>query len=204
MQPKPPHYTVTAHLALPDFEAEYAFVRLERQYVARQLARPIRGWAALARFLDRAPTQGDWLHYDHALQRYEHNLQKHSDEITAGLWPVKLVVRNDGGHGDRSIRIHIAVQHGEIHPAKKLPERPKRIDGGALTNWWGLMEAGRFWRSGIKVTAHNIEAKFSRLGREEAAYVVNDPIYIKASEDMTLTYEIRSHALTTAQTGRLD
>ncbi len=206
MRSPTPNYTVVAELALPDFEAERTFLRVEGQFVARKLEELGRGRSLAADFgnwLTKSPPYKDWDHYGHELVRYEHRLAKHEQEIAAGLIPIKLVVRNDTNVSDRSIHIRIEVISGAINKTKKAPKRPQRIDLEEPTHWWRIFSSGGFWRSGVRITGHRIEAKFSRLSAHDAAYVVNDPTYIELTPETYMTYELRSHRLVEVQRGEV-
>ena len=206
MRSPTPSYTVAAELALPDFVAERTFLRTERQYVARRLEE-LAGGRSLAvdfgNWLSKDPGYKAWDHYGHELARYERRLAEHEQQIAGGLIPVKVVVRNDTNVPDRNIRVSVEVKDGAIHKAKKAPKRPQRIDSTEPMHWWRILSSGGFWRSGIRITGHRIEAKFSRLGGHDAAYIVNEPTYIETTHDTRLSYELQTHRLAEIQRGEV-
>jgi glutathione synthase/RimK-type ligase-like ATP-grasp enzyme len=114
---------------------------------------------------------------------------------------VKIAARNDSNGADRSIRVRIVVRNGQIHKNAKPPKRPIRVDGVKQINWGMFLISDGFWRSRVRITAHAVEAKFSRLAAHDGAYVVNEPIYIQSTPDTELTYTVSSRNLPQPQTG---
>lgn len=186
---------VRAYINPPDFAAERAFIRTERQYVARQIEAAERGsWLdrAARRSLGRTPRARDWRHYDQALTQYSHKLDQHERDIATGLTPVTLILQAQGAHAYRHVHIRIMVHDGRVQPHTKAPERPTAVDRGEQIHWSWFWPSGRFWRSGIRLTAHAVEATLSRIAAGESVAVVNQTVYIKAGETTMLTYELSS------------
>jgi hypothetical protein len=161
------------------------------------------------------PTADEWKHYAHALEHYLDKLAQYEAEIAEGLTPVVFFAVNTGDDADERVKVHLQVENGTVHRHKHAPERPERIDHGpkhvpaskpasvSLEEAVAKVVTGSFKRSGIKVTEHNIEAQFSKLGAGEDADVVHEIIHIDATDDTRVLYKILSNRLSSPEEGEV-
>lgn len=190
-------YSVIARPAIPDLSPELRYVLTEREYARREGAKLKGRWWPFFSY----PPMGifrrkDWQRYEHALNTYEHKVNKHIEEMGDGLVPCSMVVHHEGPGTDRRILVKLRVEQGSFHIKKQAPKRPKRIDGAPdkseKTSFGGYQG---FVRRGIKMTAHHLQAEFSQLGPKDSALLVNQVIYLDLSHQTKLHYEIHSQTL---------
>jgi len=138
-----PHYWVMAKVCEPDYAAELKFLKAEIAFVERKLDGP---WPAYTDKLS-VPVLGilgrnDWLKYHRKLHHYGERLEVYSEEVEAGVVPLKFAVYNASEHADHHIAIRVRVEDGRIDDKKKAPVRPERIDGsGNCSNTTGTWAA---------------------------------------------------------------
>jgi hypothetical protein len=188
------NYSVMAKLCEPDYAAEYKYLRTEMAFVERKLTerRP-----AFLRWVS-APGLGifrheDWRKYHHSLDHYGKQLKKYSEEVIAGVLPVKFAVYNAGERADHEVAVRVHVKSGRVDEKRKAPARPDRLDGSGSA-WPKLKwpELTGFARTKIKVTAHGVAAELSMLHSHDGAVLVNQLVHVHCEPDTRVTYEVRS------------
>ncbi|HSX02659.1 MAG TPA: hypothetical protein VLI05_05105 [Candidatus Saccharimonadia bacterium] len=188
--PESQSYDVFAELAAPDVAAERAFVRTERQYVARQLADRPSALGRFGRWAEQAPDQAAWRHYDQALVRYAHQLDEAEAERRQGLTPIKLLVTCNGQPPARRIHVVVTVHDGRLQAGKRPPKRPLAADRTEPINWLAFFSYHGFWRSRMQTKPHRVEARLSGLDYGQTAYLIDAPLYLHQTAQTRLTYSI--------------
>jgi len=188
-----PHYWVMAKVCEPDYAAELKFLKAEIAFVERKLDGP---WPAYTDKLS-VPVLGilgrnDWLKYHRKLHHYGERLEVYSEEVEAGVVPLKFAVYNASEHADHHIAIRVRVEDGRIDDKKKAPVRPERIDGSGKSHGLKWLLPSKFSRRGVKVTGHAVAAEFSQLDGHDGAALITQIVHLHCEPDTDLTYEIRS------------
>jgi hypothetical protein len=196
-------YSVVTRVARPDIAGERRYAAMEAELAKRELEKlPARSWLPFSYPGLGLLRRKDWQGYIHALEKYELELERHESQMKAGLVPISFDVIHAGERPDERIQVHVMVERGLIHAAKKAPARPHRIDGAPnksdRTRFFGFEG---FTRRGIHIGRHGVEAEFSRVEAQDSALLVNHPLYIDVRADTRLRYEIVSRNLPDGQSG---
>jgi hypothetical protein len=199
-------YSVAARVQLPDFDGDRRYAMMEIELAKREMEKlPARSWLPFSYPGLGLLRRKDWRHYIHALEKYEHALDRHEREIQAGLVPITFSVTNNGSREDKRIKVHVMVKHGAVHAKKQAPTRPRRVDGAPnksqRTKYFRLKG---FTRHGVHIGRHGIEAEFSRLEAHDGALVVSQPLYFALNKHAMLSYEIVSRNVPDGQRGDID
>lgn len=183
-----PQYWVMAEVCEPDYEAEMKFIEAELKFVKRKMTKrrqlSVPAWGFFGR--------DDWRRYAHELERYEQHLAKYCEEVEAGLLPVKFTVYNAAELADTGVHIKVKVADGRIDEAKKVPVRPTRLDAGGKPLKFKLPRLSGFSRSGIKITPHAVHVRFSALGPQDGAVLINQTVHLHCEPETAVVYQISS------------
>jgi hypothetical protein len=140
------------------------------------------------------PSLGAWQNYIHELEHYKRANFHHREQILDGLVPIRILVVNDGPETQRNIWIKVHVQNGQFRLGSHAPIRPATPEGLKEPERFAVHKViplvGGFSRSDIKLGAHKLESRFSRLQDGDGAYLVNKVIYISVGKGTRLEYEI--------------
>lgn len=188
-----PQYWVMAKVCEPKYEDERKFVAAEVAFAERRIAKHKESafrWVSLPAF--GVFHHKAWREYIHSLKHYEQQLGKYQDEVAAGVLPVKFAVQNAADEADAQVKIRVQVKDGRVDVDKKVPERPERLDGRGKHTKISWPKVGGFSRSEIKITPHAIVAKFSTLGSNDGAVLVNQLVHLHCGPDTEVTYYITS------------
>lgn len=206
MQSSEPKYVVTLQTA-PELQLgkERRFIVAEKDFVKRQLVAlgnriwPFFSYPGLNIF---RPI--DWKRYDHALDEYGRELDKHEKGLKEEFLPFHLYVSNLSDEDDKTIKIHVTVDGGMVSD-KKPPKRPKRIDGSKPTEKvpFALPHLNGFMRKGIKIADESIDVEFSRLDAHDSAELVRKVLYLHGDPNTRMHYEIRSRGLSQPERGEV-
>ncbi|HEY2003503.1 MAG TPA: hypothetical protein VGH44_00110 [Candidatus Saccharimonadia bacterium] len=185
-------YQVEARLDLPDYAAERRYIMMEIGLAQREMAK-CPHWIPFSYpglgILQRA----DWRRYIHELERYGRELDRNENEAREGLWPLVFMVVNDQPEPVANVRIRLQVEGGQVWPKHKPPTRPLRVDGAPeQSNTPRLLRARGFERRHIRVTAHVVEAEFSRLEAHDNARLLSQTLYVDARHGARIKFEIGS------------
>lgn len=195
-------YTVALKLMEPKFDSERRFVDSELKYIDRKLDALKHLWRPVAVPALGVFRQQDWKAYAHRLKHYRNELDKHEREIEEEWLPFQIIVANVGQEDDANVRVKVTVEHGTISEHNRMPARPERLDGGALSGPKAplLVRSNGFVRSGVKIGKHEMEAVFSKLEAGTSAELTRQTLYLHFSEHTRLGYEVRSR-LVSQQSG---
>ena len=182
------HYWVMAQLCEPKYEAERKYLNAEMAYVKRALTKRKRVSLPVWGFFGH----GDWRRYAHQLEQYGEHLAKYQREVEAGMLPVKFAIYNSAELPDTGIHVKISVKHGKINEGKQAPARPERLDSSGKPWKIKFPWSRSFKRSGIKVTAHGVNAQFSQLGAHDGATLVNQILHVQCGGQTEVLYQISS------------
>jgi hypothetical protein len=187
------HYWVMLKLCEPEYETERKFIQTEVAFAKHKAAKHknslLREWSLPALGFYGHKT---WHKYVQDLHNYEHKLAKYQDAVEDGVLPIKFAVYNDGGVGDAQVKIQVHVENGRLDEDKKQPERPERLDGRGKASKFSWPRLSGFSRSQVRITPHKLAAKFSSLGPDDGAVLVNQIVHLHTEAGTKLTYEISS------------
>jgi hypothetical protein len=198
-------YTVNARLKAPNFEVERRYALMEKQLAHREMEKlPARSWMWFSYPAVGLLRREDWRKYIHELEKYEHRLDRHQQEIRDGFRPLEFNVVHEGHRPDTDIYVHVMVEAGQIDAHKQAPKRPERIDGAPNKStrhrFYGFEN---FVRRGIHIGRHGVEARFSRMESHDNALVVNQPLHVALDEGGLIRFEIRSQEVPDGVTGHV-
>jgi hypothetical protein len=199
-------YTIVPRLAMPELDGERRYLRMERELAERELEKlPRRSWLPFSYPGLGLLRREDWRRYIQALDRYEHDLDELAEEIDDGLTPLEFNVIYEGERPDSRVRVELTVEHGSIHASKKVPSRPKRVDGApnksTKKHWHGF---SGFLRRGIHIGRKRVRAEFSGLRAQDCALVVNQALYVEIGRFTKIKYKIRSRNVPDGMTGEVE
>jgi len=186
-------YRVEARLDLPDFAAEHRYVVMETGLAEQEMAKCPR-WLPFS-YPDLGILRGsDWQRYIRELERYGRELERNEHEARQGLWPLVFVVINDAGQPDTNVRIRLKVENGQVLPKHKSPTRPHRVDGAPeqSSDATKLLRTRGFVRRHVRITAHAVEAEFSRLEAHDNARLLGQTLYLDARRGLRVRFEVNS------------